>query len=333
MKRLNCLIPDKLNAVSFYRGVGPLSRLTKNSSNELFLDFENNMNWGTIAIASALFMILPIGKGLFKISELAKRCSTPTWLDFDDNLFSIPKWNPACVTYTHDVQKDLKATISICDWVSVTTPELANVISEYNKNVVVIPNALDEQLLGFEYSPGKNKIINWRGGNTHSEDLKSILGVIKNIQATKNFMDWTWSFLGPNSEIAKKTLPSAKVIDRLGLVEYFETIKEMSPMLQIVPLVDHPFNRSKSNIAWIEGTWSGAVTIAPHYLEEFQKPGVVHYSSPEQLEEILQDFMKHPEKLEALYSLSFNYIKEHLLLSKVNLQREKLLYEKVLKSA
>ena len=328
MKRLNCLIPDKLSGISFYRGVRPLTLLSK--KHNFFLDFEENISWGSLSVANGVFMQLPVGRGLLKICELAKAMKTPTLLDFDDYLFGIPDWNPAKRIYRHDVLEDLKMTISNSDYVSVTTAFLAEELSKFNSNITIIPNAFDDELFGFEKIQSKNKTIAWRGSATHIEDLKSIIPAIQDIQNSKQFLDWSWYFIGKDAQVMKKQIPSAKIIDQMGLLNYFSYIKELNPAIQIVPLVDHPFNRAKSNIAWLEATYSGAVTVAPEYLEEFNRPGVVRYRDVEHFKQLMIELMQNPESLGEYFNKSYEYIKENLLLSKVNDQRAKLILDKIL---
>lgn len=119
----------------------------------------------------------------------------------------------------------------------------------------------------------------------------------------------------------------------MDIIDYFRNIKTLRPSIQIVPLENIMFNYNKSNIAWIEGTYAGAVTIAPN-LPEFNKPGVLTYNSPKEFKSILEGCLKGDYDLRSLYDSSYIYIKENLLLSKVNNLRKEvinLLFEKVKK--
>jgi hypothetical protein len=81
-----------------------------------------------------------------------------------------------------------------------------------------------------------------------------------------------------------------------------------------VPLVDNEFNRAKSNIAWLEGTWAGAKTIASD-LPEFNKPGVTVYK-PGELPR--NNFTPDSE-------ISWDYISKNLTLDLINASREHIL--------
>jgi hypothetical protein len=59
-----------------------------------------------------------------------------------------------------------------------------------------------------------------------------------------------------------------------NFMSYQIQLRGTSPDYIVVPLVNDAFNRCKSNIAWIEATNAGAVTIAPSYLPEFRGPAM-----------------------------------------------------------
>ena len=50
---------------------------------------------------------------------------------------------------------------------------------------------------------------------------------------------------------------------------YFQNLRRLKPTYCFVPLYDDVFNRCKSGIAWLEGTYAGAVCLASA-LPEFQ---------------------------------------------------------------
>jgi glycosyltransferase involved in cell wall biosynthesis len=318
--RINCLIGDSLNGVSFYRALRPLSQL-----DGIFVENEKNINWGTLSLSDMVFMSMPYTEEITHIINLAKKTKTPVWADFDDDPFNIPEWNPVKKAYNSQTLKTVKKIASSVDVITVTTQALYDLFKEYNDNIIIIPNAFDDLMFDLEPCPSSNKIINWRGSMTHLQDLRTVLPKIKEIQEEKNFMDWTWNFIGRDATVVKKEIPAAKVWDFIGLIQYFNHIRELNPILQIVPLVDHTFNHSKSNIAWLEGIYSGAVTVAPSCFEEFNRPGVVRYKDTDDFKKVITELMANPEAIKQIYMEGYNYIKEHLLLSNVNKMRIDLL--------
>ena len=92
-----------------------------------------------------------------------------------------------------------------------------------------------------------------------------------------------------------------------------------------VPLIEDGMNRCKSNIAWIEATAAGAVTIAPDWVE-WQKPGVLNYNG---LDEFKSMLMRPLDDAPERWAASRDYIMENLTLNKVNEQRARIVRELV----
>jgi hypothetical protein len=148
-----------------------------------------------------------------------------------------------------------------------------------------------------------------------------------NVEKESTKKGWKWHWIGDHPWfITEQMHPNATLFTSgMDIVEYHRLIKEIQPLFQIVPLADNIFNHSKSNIAWIEGTWSGAVTICPDW-EEWKLDGTLRYHNPMELEKCLNRAInmtkkEHTEMLEA----SMSELKENFLLSKVNYKRLEIL--------
>jgi hypothetical protein len=109
---------------------------------------------------------------------------------------------------------------------------------------------------------------------------------------------------------------------------YMDAFARLGPWLHIVPLANNGFNRSKSNLAWLEATAAGAVVLAPA-LEEWQRPGIVNYKDASdfgnKLSRLMDEFNApgcHPN-----VTLSRAYIRENLSLRCLNAQRWEILNE------
>ena len=89
MKNLAVLCPSNTDATSFYRGIGPLAEIRRERFN-LALTFINDVNWSTLKLCDAAFLQRPFTSNHLKIAELVKRNQLPLWIDFDDDLFSVP---------------------------------------------------------------------------------------------------------------------------------------------------------------------------------------------------------------------------------------------------
>jgi glycosyltransferase involved in cell wall biosynthesis len=77
------------------------------------------------------------------------------------------------------MDKDIVANIKMVDYVTTTTNIYAEKISRLNKNVIVLPNAVDPSEEQFQPRPeptDKKMRIGWLGGSSHLEDLKLASG-------------------------------------------------------------------------------------------------------------------------------------------------------------
>lgn len=79
------------------------------------------------------------------------------------------------------------SNMKLVDAVITTTEYLAAEVKKYNKNVFVIPNAIDETEAQFNPSPIKSDRfrIGWAGGSSHLNDLKMISGLQQKLLLNK----------------------------------------------------------------------------------------------------------------------------------------------------
>lgn len=162
--------------------------------------------------------------------------------------------------------------VQLADLVTVSTSTLADNLSHYNENVVVIPNFIHEDLLKIE-RPHRDQItINWAGGSTHLQDLAMIQ------QPLMAALDTTGAdihFLGedfrPLFGHRGRFTPFYQ-----DLWEYYQRI---DGDLTVVPLRSTPFNDSRSYIKCLEMAGLGIPVVAsnvPPY-RDFVVDGVTGY--------------------------------------------------------
>jgi hypothetical protein len=146
------------------------------------------------------------------------------------------------------------------------------------------------------------------------------------IALCQEFPAVTWFFLGDAPWFADY-MPAEKVIcsEPVDPAEFWDLLARIRPDVMMVPLKDCPFNRSKSNIAWMEGTWAGAATIAPDF-PEWQRPGVTTFGSSEGFLTGLRSLLAAPRStLEQKANESWYHIEQNLSLTAVNKARHAIL--------
>lgn len=305
-------------ACSYYRTLGVFSKLHK-LNDKIKVELIKEIEWHMVANADILYLERPSNYDFHTACTIAKDFNIPLWLDYDDNLFDLPEYNPG---YKYFSQKTTKEVIQKClklaDIVTVTTPELQKVYSNYNNNVHIVENAFNDYNYQLENNYSKNESLFWRGSETHRNDL---LGVgVQMFDLAEKYKKWGWCFVGNNVWFITDNMKNYYQIDELTVLKYFRFIKQTNAGIQLAPLAFNRFNVGKSNISWIEGTFAGSCCIAPN-LPEWNRPGVTVYDNANDFKEKLENLIKDKKIREMNFKASRKYIIDNLMLSDINKKR------------
>lgn len=325
--RILAVIPNPVDSTSLYRGMGPISRLLEDHENfEVFTT--NDYNWSSIQMmCDVLFMQRPHTVNHVQLAKLAKRHNKPIILDFDDDLFTVPESNPAFSVYGKEqTKRNIIECMLMADTIWCSTKFLQEkiskkILSEKKSNVLLVPNALDMKCFGYSYlkrDEDVHNLVMWRGSRTHDSDILSHLQQIVELIASNP--TYTFHFQGGMPWFLKKATEKLENItqgDFLDPFEYAKMITEARPSLWIVPLEDNEFNRSKSNIAWLESIMSGGVSVCPNW-EEWQVKGAINYNSPADFLNKAQEFLKAKTDPREMNEQAWTYITANLTLQKIN---------------
>lgn len=321
MINLFAWIPDQNDATSFYRGIQPIAQLRRHMP-ELNITYAGKeIGFKDLSHQNAIFLQRPCGMEHVALIEMARNLQVPVWVDYDDDLWNVPSSNPAIAIYGQERTKQaLNEIVAKATVITVSTELLKLEIEKKTKTpVYVIPNAFNnylfETIAAFKLSP----TIMWRGSASHQADLLKFQGPIEDI--AKKCPNRIFNFLGFNPWfITEGNAHQFLHYPPSDIFQYHRTIQFIRPNINIVTLTDNIFNACKSNISWIEGTFAGAVTLAPD-LPEWRKPGIVTYKNVEEFGTRLYQLTQSLE-LETFRNDSKNYIFAELRLSKVNLLRK-----------
>ena len=306
-------------ACSFYRSHGVFYKLAETIG-------VSDIGWKTLIDADILFFERPDTAAFFEAGKIANDMNIKLWVDYDDNLLCLPSTNPHNEFYNNrNTQKNIIKNLEIADIITVATNALAEEFDFLDKKIEIIPNAHNDYIFPFEYNYSDKNIIIWRGSATHRGDLLRYSKQIWDIAAKYN--KWNWEFIGRELWYITDNIKRKNILPELNLPVYFKTIKRINPAIYIVPLDFNTFNFSKSNCGWLEMTYAGAVTLAPN-MPEWKRPGIINYDNPDDFQDKLDLVIKHEDLRRENYDLSYNYIKENLLLSVVNKKREKIINDR-----
>ena len=114
-----------------------------------------------------------------KVLETAKFIGLPCIIDIDDNLKLGPD-HPLFITSQKERWAEVIAHhLRNSDYITTTTPIFANLLKKYNKNVAVLPNAIDKEMDQFKQTKTKSDKIRFGliCGSTHIKDIELMAGI------------------------------------------------------------------------------------------------------------------------------------------------------------
>lgn len=190
------VVPSDRSGVSKFRSVDPHLKLQELYPKDFFVDImtagTDTVNWNDDAYLKQFDIIhfhrtindivngqlQPIyGVEAKKIFDKLRSFGIKVIMDIDDY------WMPTIDHPAYPILKQAKIDVSITsnlrnvDYVTTTTEIFAKEISKFNKNVVILPNAIDPSEEQFQPNPTKSDKsfrIGWLGGSSHLNDLALI---------------------------------------------------------------------------------------------------------------------------------------------------------------
>jgi glycosyltransferase involved in cell wall biosynthesis len=196
MSKINVLVfPSDRTGVSKFRSVEPHMKLQELYNDDFYVEIitagTDNFSWDESFLRKFdivhFHRTLPMIKDgmlrqvymedMFQILDKIHSLGIITVMDLDD--YWLPsKEHPAYhMIVSDELPKKIKENIKRVNYVITTTDIFAKEISQLNKNVIVLPNAIDPSEKQFTPNLEKtDKLIRlgWLGGSSHLHDLKII---------------------------------------------------------------------------------------------------------------------------------------------------------------
>jgi glycosyltransferase involved in cell wall biosynthesis len=184
----------------------------------------------------------------------------PVVYETDDLLTDLPEWNPH-LKLGRAAAPGIESVARRASLVTVSTPELARTFARWNPRVEVVPNRVDPELFVASVPAADHRVtIGCTSTPTHEGDIRMIEGAI--LRALDRFRDRIRIVM---MGCATPRLQGVDGVEVLPLVpDYASYAKRLAGLgldLALVPLVDHPFNRAKSAIKWLEYSVCGVPAI------------------------------------------------------------------------
>lgn len=214
-------------------------------------------------IVASRFIYVPI-KHMRRFKEACARHGCKLIIDVDDWWF-LPPHHPKTKHYLHyEIPHRIEKSLEIADVVWTTNKHLAKKVRKHNKNVHIIPNAVDTKAKQWQH-PKKNRKpvrFGYIAGNNHQPDLEAYDIDLSEYESYTADIDQYPEMLRTKHVLAPRPA-----------YEYGEMYSYID--VSIIPLVASEFNKCKSHLKLIEAAFTGTAVIcspvAPYY--QYLKPG------------------------------------------------------------
>lgn len=221
MKILVC-VPEN-EGVSKYRFIDPLVALQREHPNEFTIDLVYNIPSDITKLLHYSHIVFPVNillneavKNLF----LQLQSSGCTLIGDIDDYWELHQTHPYYELAKNGISQLVPQVLKIPNIVTTTTVYLADKISPFNKNVVVIPNCVDFKTFKRKIAKPNpyRKTIGWAGGSSHLNDLQTLSGVVNYFQDSP---DLQWVMCGfddsvrdaKTGKISKMKFPTMSISD------------------------------------------------------------------------------------------------------------------------
>jgi len=233
---------------------------------------------------------------LIKYITFLKSIGKTIIYETDDNYEAIDENNPFVKIKDFAILSS-RELIKMADAVTVSTPELKAEIGNFfpDKDIYVVPNALDFTQYKKRKGGNKKLRIGFQGSNIHVQDLLMVIDAIAELQKEYGFEfyifgiddrpfkelnkfcverkgDDSWKWMEDFPKLYEKLEQMEYThIKTVAYEKYRDKLSELNLDIGIAPLTDSRFNRSKSCLKFYEYSAVGTVTLAskviPYTLE------------------------------------------------------------------
>lgn len=267
---------EGMGGVEYHRLYSPLKYLQINHSDKVDIEICTEINEKGLPDLRGYDLVLfnrYIGARHYDVLVHLAKHNIPYIIDIDD-YWVLPRFHHAYRWFkSNQIKAAITDAINYAHAVTTTTPELAEKIRVYNKQVTVIPNALnltDEQWLSGPTASDKIR-FGWVGGLTHANDIQIICDSIADIcEAYPDRVEFylcgyeqhhIWqSILYRFNGAADKIRPQVKVSHAQSVNEYGNFYRLFD--VALAPLEDTNWNNCKSELKLIEAAAYSLPVIA-----------------------------------------------------------------------
>jgi glycosyltransferase involved in cell wall biosynthesis len=217
MEKINVLVlPSDQSGVGKYRSIDPHVKLQNMYPEEFHIDIDYQPNVDDINYFKKYQIVhfhRSIGQDYEKSLSLINKLKSEGIIvigDIDDYWLPTKEHPIQQLILVNKIHEKIVQNLKAASYVTTTTNIFANEIKKFNKNVTVLPNAIDPQDPQYnqETLPSDKIRVGWLGGSSHLHDLKLLDGMVSKlspIQDKLQFYVCGFDTRGMVTEINKQT--------------------------------------------------------------------------------------------------------------------------------
>lgn len=223
------------------------------------------------------------------------------------------------------------AHIGLADLVLTTHERLAEAIKPYNPNVHICPNAIPPQgQFDIEHKASGLVRLFWQGSVTHRQDIEILsrpIDALNRLSARVKMVMAGYTNGEPEWYSMAKTFTAQlkhqyKLIPGCDVTSYYQAYADAD--ICLVPLVNSPFNRMKSNLKILEAANMGLPVIASAVHPYLGMP-VNFCRSPKDWIGHIKRLIQFPARRADEGAMLAEYCQEHYNFNKINNERRQVL--------
>jgi glycosyltransferase involved in cell wall biosynthesis len=254
-----------------------------------------------------------------------RRRRLPLIYDIDDDLLSRHPEAAADAALTNR-RSQIRLLLREADTVVASTPELADRVRHINTRVSVWPNALDDALIlpvRSDWESASPRDLLYMGTITHLPDLMSVVAALEEYLAPLENRP-TLDIVGVSDDPRISALLSRVCQTQIApaVRNYSEFLLGMQRRgawrVGIAPLLPHPFNRSKSDIKFLDYAVIGTVGVyadSPVYAAvRAGETGVL--ARPDGFGQAVRDLLDSPGRAACIRARARDYVLSERVLSR-----------------
>ena len=209
--------------------------------------------------ADVIIMQRQGSENVFKVMQQVKekRPETIFIYDIDDYFHGLTASNPATPIVHHPKSTMLtyiEKFLSFVDVVTVSTKELADKYSQFNSNMVIMPNGINTDLYKYTNTlrPKRGINIGWHGSRTHYSDLEIAAPALK--QVLNRNPEARLFFFGyiPINLFLDVSTDRFSYFPETDVFSFPYTLASLGINIAVAPIAPTAFNACKSNVKWLE---------------------------------------------------------------------------------